>query len=341
MDEAMATVTILIAVYNAERYLHQCLDSLKKQTFGDFQAICVDDASTDGSMQILQSYADDPRFEVVSLPENVGQARARNIALERAVGAFTCFLDSDDWLADDALQLAVDAFRGNDRLDCVLFDVAFCDEAGNHLRRYPMPMFQSMSGTEAFEASLTWKIHGVYMACTSLFKQFPYDDSSHSFSDDNSTRLHFIRSREVGCCAGVYHYRQHQASTSHQVSLRRFDYLKANKSMKQQLIQMGVEKRFLDIYENVRWLNVVDLYMFHFCHRKELGSNDAARGMSEIKRAWADIEVGRLTCRNRYKFGYAPLRFSWRLFRVQEELYFTLRSLKKSLFYGRSFKINS
>lgn len=329
MEGAMATVTILIAVYNAEQFLHQCLDSLKEQTFGDFQAICVDDASTDGSLSILHSYAaTDSRFEVISLEENVGQARARNIALERAKGEYTCFLDSDDWLSPDALQAAVDAFRANEELDCVLFDVLFTDEQGNAIRHYLMDTTFPMKGTDAFEASLTWKIHGVYMTRTSIHQRFPYDDSSRSYSDDNTTRLHYLSSRGVGCCDGVYHYRQHAGSTTHQVSVRRFDYLRANKSMKSQLVELGGDNRILDIYENVRWLNVIDLYMFYFNNRQALGCEDAATGLAEIKKAWADIEVERLTFRNRYKFGYCPIRFSWRLFRWQEELYFALRSIK-------------
>lgn len=325
----MATVTILIAVYNAEHFLQECLDSLKAQTFGDFQAICVDDASTDGSLSILHSYAaDDTRFEVISLQENVGQARARNIALERATGEYTCFLDSDDWLSPDALQSAMDAFRTDDALDCVLFDVLFTDEHRNPIRHYPMETTFPMKGNEAFEASLTWKIHGVYMTRTSIHQRFPYDDSSRSYSDDNTTRLHYLSSREVGRCDGVYHYRQHAGSTTHQVSVRRFDYLRANKSMKSQLMELGVDNRILDIYENVRWLNVIDLYMFYFNNRRALGRKDAAYGLAEIKQAWADIEVKRLTFRNRFKFGYCPIRFSWSLFRLQEELYFTLRNIK-------------
>lgn len=332
MEEEMASVTILIAVYNAEKYLRQCLDSLLQQTLADFQAICVDDASTDASLSILQSYAhDDERFEVISLKENVGQARARNMALGKATGRYTCFLDSDDWFSPDALQSAVDAFQKDDQLDCVLFDVVHCDEQGNELNHYPMEKFQHMAGTLAFEASLTWKIHGVYMTRTSIYEKFPYDDSSHSYSDDNTTRSHYLCSRGVGCCDGVYYYRQHAASATHQVSVRRFDYLRANKSMKNQLVEMAVDNRILDIYENVRWLNVIDLYMFYFQHRKALGPEGAAYGLKEIKRAWADIDLSRLTCRNRYKFGYAPLRFSWALFRLEEEVYFTLRSIKNRL----------
>ena len=75
----MPKVTVLVAVYNAERFLPQCLDSLLAQTMSDFQVICIDDASTDRSLQVLNTYAlRDLRIEVVRLLENRGQAHARN-----------------------------------------------------------------------------------------------------------------------------------------------------------------------------------------------------------------------------------------------------------------------
>ena len=67
----MAKVTVLTAVYNAERYLRQCLDSLKNQTLTDCQFICIDDCSTDASSAILQEYAQaDSRFQVLHTPVN-------------------------------------------------------------------------------------------------------------------------------------------------------------------------------------------------------------------------------------------------------------------------------
>lgn len=92
-------ITVLVAVYNAEKYLRDCLDSLVGQTLKEIQVLCVDDASTDHSWSILQEYANlDKRIEIIHLDKNGGQANARNIALKLAKGLYTCFLDSDDWL---------------------------------------------------------------------------------------------------------------------------------------------------------------------------------------------------------------------------------------------------
>lgn len=117
------TFSVLVAVYNAEKYLPNCLDSLIGQTLKDIQIICVDDASTDSSPDILRQYAGkDSRIEVITHSTNMGISAARNTALAAAKGTYTCFLDSDDWLSADALEQADAAFSKNPGADCVLFE---------------------------------------------------------------------------------------------------------------------------------------------------------------------------------------------------------------------------
>lgn len=328
----MEKVTVLVAVYNTQEYLADCLQSLLRQTLKDIQIVCVDDASTDSSLEILNAYAgQDARIEVIHLPENQGQAHARNVALSHARGEFICFLDSDDWLSDDALEQTVSVFESNPMTDSVLFRLTYCDAEGNSVSCYPMPAAEVYSGYEAFKASLTWKIHGVYMVRAHIHKTFPYDESARSYSDDNTTRLHYLNSREVRCSQGTYFYRQHAQSVTHQVSMKRFDYLKANASMKRQLMECGSSDEVLSIYENERWLNCIGLYGFYFKYRHQLEPSERATGLSLLKETWQNIETERLTWRNCYKFGYIPFRGCWQLFRMQEEIYFSLREIKKCL----------
>lgn len=317
----MTKVSVLVAVYNAERWLKPCLDSLVSQTLHDIQVICVNDASTDNSLQVLNEYAGkDNRIEVISLSKNCGQAHARNIALQQAKGDYTCFLDADDWYAPDTLQLMVEAF--DDDTDCVLLDVVMHDD--NHEEHYLMPPFDSIDGNEAFRMSLTWQIHGVYGVRTALHKRFPYDETCRSYSDDNTTRIHFLCARKVGRCAGKYYYRQHSLSVTHKVSIRRFDYLRANESMRRQLLDLNVDKQLIDIYENHRWLNLVGVYMFYHVHGKELNKEERIFGLHEIKRVWEGIDCQALNKMTTAKLGYRHYKYWW-LFRMQEWLYFTLR----------------
>jgi len=330
MHNAQCTrVTVLVAVYNAERWLETCLDSLRSQSLQEIQVVCVDDASTDSSLSILETYtAEDNRFEVIHLTENGGQAVARNVGLQQARGKYVCFLDSDDWLSATALEEAWRVFEANEQTDCVLFDVVYCEADGREKAHYPMETFEVISGREAFEQSLTWAIHGIYMVRTDLHKRLPYDDSCRAYSDDNTTRLHYLQSHEVRTCRGIYYYRQHEASVTHALGLQRFDYLKANMSMKKTLEAIGADAHIINIYERERWLNVVGLYYFYYENRERLPEADRHEGLQRIRQAWESIETWRLPRGLRCKFGYWPLKGHWQLFRRQEEIYFSLRLVK-------------
>ena len=322
----MIKVSVLVAVYNAAEFLPQCLDSLRAQTLRDIEVICVDDASTDSSLSILNKYAGlDGRIKVIHLSKNSGQAHARNVALKEASGEFACFLDSDDWFAPDSLEKCTEVFDRHPYADSVLFRLMmYYDE--DRCKEYAMDKFDEISGREAFLKSLDWEIHGVYMIRTALHKKYPYDDTQKAYSDDNTSRIHYIASRKVCCSDAPYYYRQHQSSVTHAVTPLRFDYMKANESMKRQLIALGEGKEIIDLYENIRWLVLIDTYMFYYINRKKLGKGAASTGLREIKRIWSGIDYKVLDGRAK-KFGYRPFAGNWTLFRIQEELYFAIRGL--------------
>ena len=327
MPSSSCQFSLLVAVYNAERYLSACLDSLVGQTLRDIQIICIDDASTDNSWNILQRYAErDCRIELICLDTNAGQAHARNEGLRRARGRYIGFVDSDDWLSPDCLQQALETFAQHPQTGCVLLRTIYSYQDGSW-KPYPMEPFTAMSGEEAFVKSLTWKIHGIYVVRADIHRRFPYDESARAYSDDNTTRLHYLASTEVRCCQGTYFYRQHAGSTSHRISFRRFDYLTANRSMKRQLEQMGAAESVLSLYENRRWLNLVDVYQFWFNHHSDLSDSEKDKGLRMIKQSWQSIETHRLTLRNKLKFGYIPFRPFWWLFRMEENLYFRLKRM--------------
>ncbi len=97
-------VSIIIPVYNVSHYLHECLDSVLNQSFTNWEAICIDDGSTDGSGVILDDYADkDKRIHVIH-QKNVGSSAARNIGLDNAIGEWIWFVDSDDTIEQFALE---------------------------------------------------------------------------------------------------------------------------------------------------------------------------------------------------------------------------------------------
>ena len=314
-----------MAVYNAQQWLSASIGSLISQTMNDWQLICIDDASTDGSLTMLREWEQrDNRIEVIALAENGGQAHARNIGLKKAQGDYICFLDADDTLSVDALQQAVNVFESHEMTDCVLFRVKIVQNGVE--TPHPSQTFEVLTGVEAFNKSIDhWQIHGIYMIRASLHHQYPYDETCRSYSDDNTTHLHYYHSREVRYCEGIYYYWMHSTSVTHRASVRRFDYMRANESMKRQLIEIGASKDILAKYENQRWLILIDCYMFYHVHGSELTAEERRYGLSELHRIWAAINRTLLKKETTAKFGYRPCSY-WFLFRLQEWMYFTLRS---------------
>lgn len=106
-------VSVLVPICNVERYLEECLDSLVAQSFTDFEAICINDGSTDGSRAIIQRYMDaDERFRVIDKP-NSGYGASMNMGLANAIGEYIAILESDDFFESNALELLVDAAEQN------------------------------------------------------------------------------------------------------------------------------------------------------------------------------------------------------------------------------------
>lgn len=113
-------ISIIIPVYKVERLLRRCLDSVLAQTYSNWEAICVDDGSPDTCPQILDEYAAmDKRFKVIHTT-NGGLSAARNTALEHAEGEYIIFLDSDDFLHPQTLELS-EAFARRDGSDMVAY----------------------------------------------------------------------------------------------------------------------------------------------------------------------------------------------------------------------------
>ena len=108
--------SIIIPVYNVDKYIQACLDSVLGQTFSDWEVICVNDGSTDGSSAILEeNAAKDNRIKVIN-QSNSGTATARNTGLRAAQGDYIFFLDSDDWLEPDSLEILAHKLHGEDIL---------------------------------------------------------------------------------------------------------------------------------------------------------------------------------------------------------------------------------
>ena len=102
----MPKISVIIPVYNVEKYLPMCLDSVLAQTFTDWQAICVNDGSPDNCDKILAEYASLDKRIVVVNKENGGLSDARNVGMKHATGEYIMFLDSDDFIHPQTMEIA-------------------------------------------------------------------------------------------------------------------------------------------------------------------------------------------------------------------------------------------
>lgn len=118
----MPKISLIIPIYNVEKYLRQCLDSVVNQTLSDIEIICIDDCSTDSSLSILEEYAKkDSRIKIIDLKENVGVAHARNVGMRKATADYIMFIDPDDWIELNTCELAYNQIEKNNN-DFVLFN---------------------------------------------------------------------------------------------------------------------------------------------------------------------------------------------------------------------------
>jgi len=119
-----STVSVVIPVYNGERYLREAIDSVLQQTYPSIEVVAVNDGSTDGSAEVLASYGD--RIQVVHQP-NSGVGNARNAGIRACSGEFIGFLDQDDWWLPDKTQKQVNALLADDKVGLVHAPVFYYD----------------------------------------------------------------------------------------------------------------------------------------------------------------------------------------------------------------------
>lgn len=128
-------ISIVIPVYNAEKYLEDCMDAILGQTFQDYEILCINDGSQDGSLNILHQYEEKyPAFIHVCSQENQGQAAARNVGVDKAIGEYIAFLDADDLIEKDYFEVLYTAAKEQDS-EMVICSYEKFDNDGNIILR--------------------------------------------------------------------------------------------------------------------------------------------------------------------------------------------------------------
>ena len=172
MDLNKPCVSVVIPVYNVEQLLPKCIDSVLGQSFADFELLLIDDGSTDGSGSICDAYAEKDNRVRVFHKENGGASSARNVGLEKAIGDWVTFVDSDDYVLDDYFSLCseknVDLSTQNWRYD------------SGEVKEWFEPRMVDNEGCQSF---LKENLHTDMFrtACCSFFKRKILDDNNIKF----------------------------------------------------------------------------------------------------------------------------------------------------------------
>lgn len=210
-------ISIIVPVYNVEKYIRRCLDSITAQTFTDWECICVDDGTPDASGKICDEYAQkDSRFVVIH-KENGGVSSARNVGLDMAKGEWICFADGDDWIEMDCFE-KVQREMCNEECDLIQWGVEKDDINGKYIMEEKFP-----AGTYLFEENTSQFCPGVY---NKLIKREIIENNKIRFpegiklsEDRYFSFLCYVCSKKIKSLDYVfYHYIQNNNSVTHNIT---------------------------------------------------------------------------------------------------------------------------
>lgn len=207
-------VSIIIPVYNVEKYLHQCVDSVIAQTFTNFEVLLIDDGSTDASREICDKYVRKDKRIRVFHKRNGGVSSARNLGLEKALGKWVSFVDADDWIEKDMVDNLISFCKSE--ADTILCSARSVRPNGEqNLFNLDNRFFDSVDSflAQSYHHWAVWgyllsvsiirnnKIHfeeqiSMSEDCLFLIKYFSYAHSFHTLKKE----LYNYRINDTSCC---------------------------------------------------------------------------------------------------------------------------------------------
>lgn len=240
-------------IYNVDRYLPQCLESILSQTFTDWECILVDDGATDSSGRICDEFANkDNRFRVLHV-KNGGVASARNIAVKAAEGKYIAFCDPDDWMDPECIATMYDLITTN---EADIVQIGFRREFTNHSRVKHLVNKLTIYSREEALMELVKDSTVQSFLWNKMFRReivSPDFPDGHTFEDVYICVKWFNRIKKLVCDPSpLYHYRMRHGSILHASSSKnRLDYLKAKSFRAKELLQLNLPSFTLEAHNNL------------------------------------------------------------------------------------------
>lgn len=248
--------TIIVPVYNCEEYIEDCIKSILDQTFKDFELILINDGSVDKSGEICKKYKDKDKRIIYISQENSGQAVARNKALDIAKGKYIVFIDSDDWVYSNYLEVCYNIFE-KEKVDLIAFPGVFSsfnreeNYAQNNNNHYNIRKLSNQETMKCFATTKTIKT----AICYNIYSMKVWDS---------------IRFPKVRCKEDAYVMHQILAKcenialcdTDYYFYYLRQDSTERKKFTKDRLISIEIGKKCTEFYKE----NYPDFYYYAYCN---------------------------------------------------------------------------
>lgn len=222
-------ISIIVPVYNAEKYLEECLDSLIEQTYKNIEIILIDDGSTDKSACICDEYAEKDKRVKILHQKNSGVSVARNKGLDKHTGDYVMFVDSDDWIEPNTCEILINKITA-EKKDLLIYNYYLerknfseknsdfmCDNDVNFLQKIQAKLLAPTINIENI------KCNGISLACTKIISskilkksRFLFEGKKALFEDGLFYYLLFEENINVGIVnEHLYHYRIISTSATH------------------------------------------------------------------------------------------------------------------------------
>lgn len=233
-------ISIIIPTYNAEAYLKECLESVRKQNYSDFEVLCINDGSTDRSPSICEEYVKkDARFHLVN-QENGGVSKARNAALDLVKGDYVCFVDSDDVIAVDHLSNFISLIED--------YDIAVTDYTRDVAKLGDKAtMAYSYESTLFIKNIIDEKIKHPQIVCM-LFRTNIVKDNNLSFTvgcvrnEDAEFYIKYLANAKKVHTSDFkgYYYRENEESAVHKFNKDSLTFIEADSRISKYLVERGI-----------------------------------------------------------------------------------------------------
>ena len=280
----MIKYSFIVPVYNTEKYLKKCLDSLVNQTYKDFEIIVVNDGSTDKSSNIISKYQKKYKNIIVIDKENEGLSMARNRGVQKTSGKYIIFVDSDDYVSNKLLE---EVDKKIDDSDILRFQIATEDEEYTKINEYHEEGFESMCGYDAFRYLSSY--HFVEPAWCYVIRKNYYIENKFSFKkgvyheDFGLIPYVIYKARKVKSIDYIgYHYVQRNGSI-----MNNNDYKKTVKKAFDMLEQYKTMRLFA---KNINRKNNLDDYFLSYISNsvivkaRELKKDEKKVYINELKK---------------------------------------------------------